>query len=339
MGWDGQLGALPVNVPTQPPPLARAENPAGNFVLTSADLYRVSCRACHKPDGSGVPPQINSIIGPVQSASVEWTTAQMKEKGRPIDPKFIRQLTSLTETDLRKRLKVGGHDMPSFAHLSDDEIRVLRPYLDALARVPGPEHQQRQIAEPAARVGELIVKGTCHICHDATGPDIRPTPALSDAIPPLAAFPRQKTLAQFAQKVREGAPAPLSAGGVSSTRRMPVFNYLSEAEVAAVYSYLIVRRDNVEHLLMIGGPTDLVVEPNIVRAVGAREVTREPSRVVPPSLSVWVPHIENGWPLQPAGEPAATPAPRPYRSNATEEPWLAAEPACGAHLPTASRRR
>ena len=30
---------------------------------------------------------------------------------------------------------------------------------------------------------------------------------------------------------------------------------------------------------MIGGPTDLVVEPNIVRAVGAREVTREPSRV------------------------------------------------------------
>ena len=30
---------------------------------------------------------------------------------------------------------------------------------------------------------------------------------------------------------------------------------------------------------MIGGPTDLVVEPNIVRAVGAREVAREPSRV------------------------------------------------------------
>ncbi len=30
---------------------------------------------------------------------------------------------------------------------------------------------------------------------------------------------------------------------------------------------------------MIGGPTDVVVEPNIVRAVGAREVAREPARV------------------------------------------------------------
>ena len=237
MGWDGQLGAAPVKVPTQPPPPARAENPAGTFALNSADLYRVSCRACHKPDGSGVPPQINSIIGPVQSASVAWTTAQMKEKGRPIDPKFIRQLTSLTEADLQQRLKVGGHDMPSFAHLSDEEIRVLRPYLDALAHVPGAEHQQRQIAEPPARVGELIVKGTCHICHDATGPDEGPGTVTNDVIPSLASFPRKKTLAQFVQKVREGAPVPVSAG-VSSTRRMPVFSYLSDAEAAAVYSYL-----------------------------------------------------------------------------------------------------
>ena len=29
---------------------------------------------------------------------------------------------------------------------------------------------------------------------------------------------------------------------------------------------VLVRRDNIEHLLMIGGPTDIVVEPNIVRA-------------------------------------------------------------------------
>ena len=30
---------------------------------------------------------------------------------------------------------------------------------------------------------------------------------------------------------------------------------------------MLVRRDNVEHLLMIGGPSDVVVEHNIVRAV------------------------------------------------------------------------
>src|ERR1019366_8434939 len=186
-----------------------------------------------------VPPQINSIIGPVQSASVAWTTAQMKEKGRPIDSKFIRQLTSLTEADLQQRLKRGGHDMPSFAHLTDEEIRVLRPYLDALAHVPGDEQQQRQIAEPAVRVGELIVKGTCHICHDATGPDDKPTTVMSGVIPSLAGIPQQKTLVQFLQKLREGAPVPLSARGAAARGRMPVFNYLSEAEATAAYSYLI----------------------------------------------------------------------------------------------------
>ena len=239
MGWDGQMGAPSVNVPTQALPPARAENPAGNITLSSADLYRVSCRACHKPDGSGVPHEINSIIGPVQSASVEWTTARMRERGRPVDPKFVRQLTSLTEADLQKRLKVGGHNMPSFAHLSDEEIRVLRPYLDALASVPGAERQQQQITEPAIRVGELIVKGTCHICHDATGPDIGPAMVKSGDIPSLAAIPHEQTLAQFVRTVRVGVSVPLSTGGVSSKRRMPVLNYLSEVEVAAAYSYLI----------------------------------------------------------------------------------------------------
>src|SRR5512137_1691358 len=35
---------------------------------------------------------------------------------------------------------------------------------------------------------------------------------------------------------------------------------------------VLIRRDNIEHLLMIGGPTDVVIEPNIAR-IGAREPT------------------------------------------------------------------
>jgi mono/diheme cytochrome c family protein len=238
MGWDGQVGARPVNVPPPALPPAGAENSAGRFTLTSADLYRVSCRACHKPDGSGVPPEINSLIGPVQSASVEWTTARMKERGRPVDPQFIRQLVSGTEADLQKRLKVGGHNMPSFAHLSDDEIRALRPYLDALAHVPGAEHQQRQISELPVRVGELIVKGTCHVCHDATEPAARSATDAADRIVSLATISRQTTRAQLIQKVREGAPPRGRAGSASPPRRMPVFNYLSEPEAEAAFSYL-----------------------------------------------------------------------------------------------------
>jgi mono/diheme cytochrome c family protein len=94
---------------------------------------------------------------------------RMKAMDRPADPAFIRHLTSGTEGDLRKRLKVGGHNMPSFDHLSDTEIAALRPYLDQMAGVPSTRGPMHTVTEPSARVGELIVKGTCHICHDATG--------------------------------------------------------------------------------------------------------------------------------------------------------------------------
>ena len=118
--------------------------------------------------------------------------------------------------------------------------------------------------------------------------------------------------------------------GNATRGRQPRLAVIDAATVDGRRRLVLIRRDNVEHLLMIGGPTDLVVEPNIVRAVGAREVTREPSRVATEPAVRATAHIENGWPLQPAGEPAATPAPRPYRSNATEEPWLAAEPGARA---------
>ena len=53
--------------------------------------------------------------------------------------------------------------------------------------------------------------------------------------------------------------------------RMPRLAVIDAAAVDGRRRLVLVRRDNVEHLLMIGGPTDIVVEPNIVRATpGAR---------------------------------------------------------------------
>ena len=57
--------------------------------------------------------------------------------------------------------------------------------------------------------------------------------------------------------------------------RQPRLAVIDAAAVDGRRRLVLIRRDNIEHLLMIGGPTDLVVEPNIVRAVGAREITRE----------------------------------------------------------------
>src|ERR1700693_3457627 len=60
-------------------------------------------------------------------------------------------------------------------------------------------------------------------------------------------------------------------GATTNRGRMPRLAVIDAAAVDGRRRLVLVRRDNVEHLLMIGGPTDIVVEPNIVRASPARE--------------------------------------------------------------------
>jgi mono/diheme cytochrome c family protein len=223
-----------------PAPGAAAATSTRPRALTGADIFRVSCQPCHTADGSGALPEVHSIVYPVQSASVTWLTDNARAAGRPVDAAAIRRQAVQAEAALRNRLRTGGHNMPSFAHLSSDEINVLRPYLDQLAGVRGANSRQRQIAERPVRVGELIVKGTCHICHDATSTTNAPATALNGVIPSLATIAAQKTQAQVAGKLREGTLVPLHAGGQPERQgRMPVLGYLSDADIAAVYSYLI----------------------------------------------------------------------------------------------------
>jgi flagellar protein FliO/FliZ len=60
--------------------------------------------------------------------------------------------------------------------------------------------------------------------------------------------------------------------GTNTNRgRMPRLAVIDAAAVDGRRRLVLVRRDNVEHLLMIGGPTDIVVEPNIVRAMPGRD--------------------------------------------------------------------
>ena len=60
--------------------------------------------------------------------------------------------------------------------------------------------------------------------------------------------------------------------GTNTNRgRMPRLAVIDAAAVDGRRRLVLVRRDNVEHLLMIGGPTDIVVEPNIVRAMPSRD--------------------------------------------------------------------
>ncbi|MFT4119955.1 flagellar biosynthetic protein FliO, partial [Bradyrhizobium sp.] len=83
-------------------------------------------------------------------------------------------------------------------------------------------------------------------------------------------------------------------GANTQRGRMPRLAVIDAAAVDGRRRLVLVRRDNVEHLLMIGGPTDIVVEPNIVRAASGRDQlpqrsnAAEPPRLAPmPDTSGW----------------------------------------------------
>lgn len=110
--------------------------------------------------------------------------------------------------------------------------------------------------------------------------------------------------------------------GASTQRgRMPRLAVIDAAAVDGRRRLVLVRRDNVEHLLMIGGPTDIVVEPNIVRAVAARDqlpqrpVGAEPPRIAPlPDAHAWTNGEDGRGELQ-----MPEPPPRPARPAYAEE--------------------
>jgi hypothetical protein len=114
--------------------------------------------------------------------------------------------------------------------------------------------------------------------------------------------------------------------GSAARGRQPRLAVIDAATVDGRRRLVLIRRDNIEHLLMIGGPTDVVVEANIVRATGVREPAKGPALAEPQIRPV--PAADNQWPLQPLNEPPPipAPAPRPARAAATEEPWLPPEP-------------
>jgi flagellar protein FliO/FliZ len=56
-------------------------------------------------------------------------------------------------------------------------------------------------------------------------------------------------------------------GSIGIRGRQPRLAVTEVAGVDPRRRLLLIRRDNVEHLIMIGGPSDIVIEPNIVRAV------------------------------------------------------------------------
>jgi flagellar protein FliO/FliZ len=114
-------------------------------------------------------------------------------------------------------------------------------------------------------------------------------------------------------------------GANANRGRMPRLAVIDAAAVDGRRRLVLVRRDNVEHLLMIGGPTDIVVEPNIVRAMPARDQIPQrpnvggaelPPRVALPDVGTW----SDGDAAPDHAEPAMPePPPRPARPSFADE--------------------
>ena len=67
------------------------------------------------------------------------------------------------------------------------------------------------------------------------------------------------------------------SGAAARRRQSRRLAVIDAARVDGSRSVVLIRRDNIEHLLMIGGAADVVIEANIMRATGARESARPPA--------------------------------------------------------------
>ncbi len=233
-----------------PPALAPGEEASGlqperslrfstrTVVLHGADLYRMNCQGCHGESGIGAPPEIGSVIDPVRATSVTAVMERMKKVGMNMSRAEAAGLAKQSKTALLQRLHKGGQEMPAFPHLSQAEVRSLIAYLKQLAGLPNAEKEQIAIRESPARVGELIVKSTCHTCHSAAGRNPSPEQLWDGAIPPLNTLTARTNQSELVRKVTSGAPIVMGTPPLLCRGRMPVFYYLKENEAADVYQYL-----------------------------------------------------------------------------------------------------
>ena len=118
---------------------------------------------------------------------------------------------------------------------------------------------------------------------------------------------------------RFGSGALKATGGRGRQPRLAV---VDAATVDTRRRLLLVRRDNVEHLIMIGGPTDVVIEANIVRAAPPQHEP-VPLRPAPlPDSAARPAAIDDSamWPLQPDAEREPIPPRSPAASAERARP-------------------
>jgi mono/diheme cytochrome c family protein len=232
LGMGGMMGRSYSNDRLSPSEVKRLMSE--QFFLAGIDLFRLDCRSCHGPNGNGAPPEINSLIGPFQGTSPALLEERMKKLGRPIGEDLAKQLAAQAEENIRQRLQKGGKKMPPFRHLDREEVNALLKYLKAHVGAPESQGKEILVMQSVSRVGEHLVKGTCRICHDATGPGVGRMGMMRGTIPSLASFPWEQSMQSVVWQVELGSRMMMMGG-----QRMPAYPYITAEEAAATYLYLL----------------------------------------------------------------------------------------------------
>lgn len=110
-------------------------------------------------------------------------------------------------------------------------------------------------------------------------------------------------------------PSPFVRGGKN---RQPRLQVLDAAAVDARRRLVLIRRDGVEHLIMIGGPTDVVIESGISTAAVAAPVIPAAATKRFQPLDMTVP-VQAAPVMEPRPAPVAEPRPAPIPRPAAAE--------------------
>nr|WP_210273046.1 flagellar biosynthetic protein FliO [Rhizobium sp. WYCCWR 11128] len=145
--------------------------------------------------------------------------------------------------------------------------------------------------------------------------------------------------------IRSRAPSPFVRGG---RNRQPRLQVLDAAAVDARRRLVLVRRDDVEHLIMIGGPSDIIIESRILPAAAEQpDSANRPQPVEQRPISVARPETPPVSPprppvaarVEPVAEPTFSapvspePRPRPEPSAQPPAPPAVAPPVVTSPLP------
>ena len=221
-------------------PLAPQENRGADW---NRGAYLVQglghCSACHAPRnllgasadaedlaGGQIPMQgwfAPSLLDASEAGVAQWEPAQVVQ--------LLQTGVSQRGSALGPMAEVVLH---STQHLSRDDLRAMAIYLQTL---PAHARSASPVVPATARtlaLGERIYKDRCAACHGAAGEGV----AL--AYPPLAGnrAVRMDNTANLVQVVLRGGFSPATAGNPRPFGMPPYQMLLSDAEVAAVISYI-----------------------------------------------------------------------------------------------------